>query len=355
MVGPDSRNLDIFCKVIDNYGDAGVSWRLARQLATEYALEVRLFIDEPAALLWLQADVRLGEVWRSGASSAGVVVRAWSDALHASPAACVIEAFGAEPPAPYLARMVESKKAGRPPVWIVLEYLSAEAWVDQVHGLASPHPRLPLVRHFFVPGFSPASGGLLCEGNLLELIGSSPGEPRATPRLFAFTYPEAPVALIARVLEAYVDWAAPLTTLPQSGRALAVIPQTEFDRHLQGYDLLLVRGEDSFVRAQLVGKPLFWHIYPTQDRAHLRKLDAWLEHYTAGMEPETARQYRRLSHAFVSPSAEHDADYWQALRELLPSLQKHARLWQAELLSRQSLAERLMRFVEQRAKQESSL
>jgi hypothetical protein len=51
----------------------------------------------------------------------------------------------------------------RPPVWLNLEYLSAETWVAGCHGLPSPHPRLPLVKHFFFPGFDPRTGGLLRE------------------------------------------------------------------------------------------------------------------------------------------------------------------------------------------------
>ncbi|MCF0254204.1 MAG: elongation factor P maturation arginine rhamnosyltransferase EarP, partial [Duodenibacillus sp.] len=32
---PDSILCDIYCRVIDNYGDAGVAWRLANSLAAE--------------------------------------------------------------------------------------------------------------------------------------------------------------------------------------------------------------------------------------------------------------------------------------------------------------------------------
>ena len=37
---------DIFCRVIDNFGDIGVSWRLARQLVAEHNLDVRLWVDD---------------------------------------------------------------------------------------------------------------------------------------------------------------------------------------------------------------------------------------------------------------------------------------------------------------------
>ena len=44
------RTCDMFCRVIDNYGDAGVSWRLAQMLAKEYNWAVRLIIDDAAVL-----------------------------------------------------------------------------------------------------------------------------------------------------------------------------------------------------------------------------------------------------------------------------------------------------------------
>ena len=80
-------------------------------------------------------------------------------------AAVVIEAFGCGLPDAYVAAHGGS---ARPPLWIVLEYLSAESWVDEHHGLSSPHPRLPLPRYFFFPGFTPATGGLLREADLLS-------------------------------------------------------------------------------------------------------------------------------------------------------------------------------------------
>lgn len=44
---------DIFCSVVDNYGDIGVTWRLARQLAAEQGHAVRLWVDELGAFVRL--------------------------------------------------------------------------------------------------------------------------------------------------------------------------------------------------------------------------------------------------------------------------------------------------------------
>ena len=50
---------DVFCAVVDNYGDIGVCWRLSRQLAAEHGIAVRLWVDDlkPFARLCPAVDV----------------------------------------------------------------------------------------------------------------------------------------------------------------------------------------------------------------------------------------------------------------------------------------------------------
>ncbi|HEX5864326.1 MAG TPA: elongation factor P maturation arginine rhamnosyltransferase EarP, partial [Casimicrobiaceae bacterium] len=159
MSAPSPR-WDVFCAVVDNYGDAGVAWRLARQLAAEHAIAVRLFVDDTRALARIAPEI---DAATSEQCVRGVDVRAWGGAkahLGAGPGDVVVEAFGCGLAAEYLAAMAAR---GRPPVWINLEYLSAESWIEDCHGLASRHATLPLTRYFFFPGFTAKSGGLLRE------------------------------------------------------------------------------------------------------------------------------------------------------------------------------------------------
>jgi uncharacterized repeat protein (TIGR03837 family) len=129
---------DIFCVVVDNYGDAGVCWRLANQLAGEHGWRVRLWIDDPAPLRLLAPDHASGPV----------EVQPWPQARPGNGCAdVVIEAFACELPAPYVEAMTQRPQ---PPVWLNLEYLSAESWVAGCHGLPSPHPRLPLRQAFLL-------------------------------------------------------------------------------------------------------------------------------------------------------------------------------------------------------------
>ena len=130
---------DIFCKVIDNHGDVGVCWRLARALAGG-GDQVRLWIDDDSALAWMAPG-----------GCPGVVVLPWNDnaippeqlAPEVAPDV-LIEAFGCEPAANVVAQFAQARaRDGRKRCWINLEYLSAEAYVERLHGLPSPVLRGP--------------------------------------------------------------------------------------------------------------------------------------------------------------------------------------------------------------------
>ena len=164
---------DIFCSVVDNYGDIGVTWRLARQLAAEHGLDVRLWVDDLAAFVRVcpSADVQLAEQCQQGVS-----VRHWPvDWQPVTPAAVVIEAFACTLPPAYVAALAS---AAQPVLWLNLEYLSAEDWVAGCHGLPSPQGN-GVQKFFFFPGFVEGTGGVLRETNLLARRDSFRQDPTA--------------------------------------------------------------------------------------------------------------------------------------------------------------------------------
>jgi uncharacterized repeat protein (TIGR03837 family) len=155
------RTCDIFCRVIDNFGDIGVCWRLARQLANEYPFSVRLWVDKISALRSIVPQCELVD----GQVLAGVTVRIWQDQVQTNDSAdIVIEAFACHLPDSYIALMKNRTVA---PQWLNLEYLSAETWVDEHHQLVSVHPSTGLKKTFFFPGFTDSTGGLLRESDLI--------------------------------------------------------------------------------------------------------------------------------------------------------------------------------------------
>lgn len=294
---------DIFCRVIDNYGDIGVCWRLARQLAREHGWRPRLWVDD------LRVMARLAPAVDPKAAAQrvdGVDIVHWTrPAPPLEPGDAVIEAFACDPPAEFVQRMGDRI---HPPVWINLEYLSAEDWTESCHALPSPQPG-GLRKFFFFPGFTPATGGLLRERSLLAerdalqadpaartafLRGAGLPEVHAEERLITlFCYPDAPVSVLADVLAsdrtptllAIPPGVAPHLAAPPRGALRVVrtpfLSQPDYDRLLWSADFNFVRGEDSFARAQWAGRPMVWHIYPQAESAHVDKMQAWLRRYPA--------------------------------------------------------------------------
>lgn len=391
------RSWDIFCTVIDNYGDIGVCWRLARQLAQEHGHAVRLWVDDLGSFARLAPELDPGSPCQR---LAGVEVRPWhptepenADAALASfagvePHDVVIEAFACNLPEAFIARM--AARAAKP-VWINLEYLSAEDWVGEHHAMNSPHPRLPLTKYFFFPGFAHNTGGLLRESmlgaqraaflaspaaqaTLWHRLGVRPDAQALKISLFAYENPALP-SLLAQ----WRDGAAPIQCLVPQGLAAQqlaqwfggearsgarfaagnltahVIPfvrQEHYDELLWACDLNFVRGEDSFVRAHWAARPFVWQIYPQDDDAHRVKLDAWLQRFRrTGTDEAAARTLTGFWHAWnADGKTQHASPDWPALRAQLPALSATFDRWQQSLQQLGDLAANLVAFCENRVK-----
>jgi uncharacterized repeat protein (TIGR03837 family) len=346
---------DLFCRVIDNYGDVGVCWRLAADLGAR-GQSVRLWLDDPAPLAWMAPQ-----------GAAGVQVWHWTtDSVLPEPGDVVVEAFGCDPPPGFVARMA---RCARPPLWINLEYLSAEDYVLRCHGLPSPQtgPAHGLIKYFFYPGFFPGTGGLIRERGLIEARRSfdrdawlhahgivlRPGERLAS----LFCYDSAPLMALADSLAGQPPmlWlltpgaarqAAPSLTAgadaPWRCVELPWLNQDDYDRLLWACDLNFVRGEDSFVRAMWAAAPFVWHIYPQRDAAHAAKLQAFLDRYLAGADEALAKPLRALWQAWNGlapwPAPWPAAAAWQAL----------ARRWRDALLTQPDLVTQLLGFVREK-------
>lgn len=344
---------DIFCTVIDNLGDAGVCWRLARQLAAEFEWRVRLWIDDPVPIALLAPD----------RAEQPVEIRQWAGNLAGiAPANVVIEAFACALPPRYIESMATRPK---PPVWLNLEYLSAEDWVPGCHGL--PSPQAGLAKHFFFPGFVTGTGGLIREKHY-----AIPPTPIFDGPLQVSLFCYANTALPA-LLANWRDGALPIvchvadglprhqvaawlgeTFLPgsvaQHGKlrleALPFLPQTGYDARLAACHLNFVRGEDSLIRAQWAERPCVWQAYPQADKAHLVKLAALLNHYCIGLDSKAAS----ATHTFWQAWNGHGdiAATWPAFAAALPTLTAHAPGWAHRIAAHGDLATNLVKFCSTR-------
>lgn len=382
LIAKPRKHWDLFCKLVDNFGDIGVCWRLARDLSEHHEVSVRLWIDCPEAFFRLLPG--LDE--RALPLALGhVQVCEWRDPFPPVEAAdVVIEAFACELPSAYVEAMAARPV---PPVWIELDYLSAEAWVGECHGLGSPHPQSGLQRHFYFPGFEGNTGGLLREPGLFDerdrLCSRAHGRHAFLASLGAdasvrtallvslFSYEN---AAITELLTVWANGIEDVLLLVPEGRALTsvaaffgdpdlqagdwrargrlamrVLPfsdQPTYDRLLWMCDLNFVRGEDSFVRAQWAAKPFVWHIYRQDDGAHMIKLEAFLALHCNGLDDASAAALCAFWRQWNLEQSL--ADAWPRLAESLPALTRHARYWSDALAQQTDLASKLVHFCEKR-------
>lgn len=378
------KTLTIFCKVVDNFGDIGICWRLARQLWQEHGIAVTLWVDDLRSFRRICPEV---EIDADVQQVAGVTVRHWRNqegVFSASDVSdVVIEFFGCDIPPGYIAAMAECSPR---PVWLNLEGLTAEEWVEGCHTLPSPHPRMPLTKHFFFPGFTSKTGGLLHESSLeaqrqefqsnpammaafLAQFGVTPAEMTAS-KVSLFCYPHAPVPAL---FGAWQRAGEPVTCLvpegvaveavraflgeePRAGvarkcgsltvRVLPFLPQPDYDRLLWVCDVNFVRGEDSFVRAQWAGKPFVWHIYPQDDNLHHKKLRAFLQRYCPDIESLVA-----ISLGWNGVTADMEGqcgwdELWHRVRSAFPEMIRQAELWRQKVLANGDLASNLLKFAD---------
>ncbi len=369
------QSVDIFCTVIDNFGDIGVCWRLAKQLQQQYHFSVRLWVDDLTSFAKLEPSLA---THLNSQYCQNIEICYWSkDNFPSSiqPYEVVIEGFACRLPESFLQVMATQTIK---PIWLNLEYLSAETWTLGCHGLVSPHPSLPLKQTFFFPSFDERGGGLLREAHLLALRDDFQQNPHAQFSFWqALGYADAILADYRLSLFAYENNAIPalLTALSQQnkrcflavpeGRSLAnintwinqtlrtgdsvnvgsltvaVLPflsPTQYDQLLWACDVNLVRGEDSFIRAHWAAQPLLWHIYQQEENTHLDKLEAWLNI----SKQFISEDWQNLQRAWVNENT--DVTLWTTLLPLLATTSAEHRFFSASLGQHDDLCDKLVRF-----------
>ncbi|WP_442800669.1 elongation factor P maturation arginine rhamnosyltransferase EarP [Shewanella sp. AS1] len=391
------QHWDIFCTVVDNYGDIGVTWRLAKQLAIEYQIQVNLWVDDLHSFSHILPELNPKQTIQCFYD---VTIKQWNTPLDLDylPGAVLIEAFACQLPDIVLETINSMHRQNRSvPVWLNLEYLSAEDWVDGCHGLLSMQPS-GIKKYFYFPGFTAKTGGVICEKALFKQRDAWQKNPDNRRQLFdrlglqgiddedtvisIFSY-ESPAldalcrhwqdsgshidtnsksgnkihALLpmGRSLNSLKAWLPELDSVKPGDSyrhnklTLHILPMTDqqgFDRLLWSCDFNIVRGEDSFLRAQWAAKPFIWHIYPQEDDYHLIKLRAFIALYCHNLAPDVAASWATLNFAFNQDGTDTIIPAWKQVGIANKSLLEHAKQWSIFALNDADLASRLVQFVE---------
>jgi hypothetical protein len=243
-----NSDITLLCKVVDNYGDIGVAFRLAKALSVllpDGGAGLRLIVDNLAAFAQLSPGV---DVSKPIQEHRGWTVCQWDAAdegrkmFTETPPLVILECFACGRPE-WLDDILfdKSLQALRPkPVQIInLEYLTAEPYADEFHKLQSL-TRSALVRKVnFMPGFTDKTGGLILDGapasaNVALVGGGTPAEGSDAPVLcgdrkkpftvLVFSY-ERDFSTIADALATFGAAGAPLTATGAPSAESATCPR----------------------------------------------------------------------------------------------------------------------------------
>lgn len=377
-MSPGRLSIDLFCRVVDNYGDIGVCWRLARQLVTDQNCAVRLIVDDLEVFHKIEPRLDKNAALQTIET---IIIMHWTEAVllqHFSiPGNAVIEAFGCALPDIVIEKMQDEVPQ---PVWLDLEYLSAEDWVGEYHAIPSLHPATNLQKTLFFPGFSQETGGLFRESGLLaersKFVNAAdlqniwrrehglPEKSLGVYDLSLFCYP---IAAVQKLLADLENSPSPIRVFVPEGIAAAqlgdisqdrgslrlvripFLSQCDYDRLLWTCDLNFVRGEDSWVRALWAAKPFIWQAYPQDDGASELKLRAFLSRYTAGLSPKNAESLADFHAMWNLGGRESKSGLtsWCELLHDLPVFSRHAELWTTKQAGQEDCATKLTRFIRQ--------
>ncbi len=340
-------SIDIFCQVIDNYGDVGVAYRLAREFKRVYPnKKLRFVINQIEELNLIR-------------KSEDIEIILYKDISKIENSAdLIIESFGCEIPKEYMDKALKNAK-----LIINLEYFSAEKWVDDFH-LQESFLGGNLKKYFFIPGLSEKSGGILLDNEFLER--KKKVEANKEYYLEKFEIKEK-YDLIGSVFSYEKNFDSLIEELKKLGKKIILLILSEktqknfikyfdngnnydkikfvklpfftydkYEKLLALCDFNLVRGEDSFVRALLLGKPFLWHIYPQDENIHIKKLESFLEKYCPNN--------KELKQTFINYNINKDdfSYFFKNFKEI----EKYNKDYANYLIKNCNLMEKLINFIE---------
>ena len=160
----DKNDITILCSVVDNYGDIGVSYRLIRHLLEiSPELKVRLVIDNLKSFSLLNPHVDKNLPFQR---VDGFEIYDWKNyqlcykAFTDRPPHIILECFQCGQP-DWLEKILFEDRVCHIVQIIMIDYLSAEPWVDDFHCLKSLTRTALVPKVNFMPGFTSKTGGLL--------------------------------------------------------------------------------------------------------------------------------------------------------------------------------------------------
>lgn len=382
------KTLDIFCEIIDNYGDIGVVYRTAKELQKIFPKsKIRAFLNKLDEFKKINSQVL--DLPSQNIDGIEYITFDYlrDNANELLTAQVIIEAFGCQIPEEYMEIAYDNSE-----LLINLEYLSAEDWIEDFHLQSSPLGRGKLKKVFFMPGFTEKSGGVIADSNYLEriqrvlenkefyekkylsdiedrenkIVGTLFSyEKNFTPLLEDLKKLDKDVVILAmgektqdslkKILKNFSieDFRNSLKYGKIEIRFLNFLNQEEYEELINTVDFNFVRGEDSFIRAVLTGKPYMWHIYCQEEYAHMDKIEGFLDKYRRVIENFSDEDFLLNMEKFFKDynfrkenSLELGKESYLYFFENLAKIEKYNTIFRDFLIQKCNLINKLKDFIE---------
>ncbi|MCF2625149.1 elongation factor P maturation arginine rhamnosyltransferase EarP [Fusobacterium perfoetens] len=318
------NSIDIFCEIIDNFGDIGVVYRISKELKKIFQnVRIRMVLNRLEEFKAINKKVKDADFQEIDGLICVTEKYVKENAETFGTADVFIEAFGCNVPEEYIKRAKENSK-----LWINLEYLSGEKWIEDFHLCESLIDSKTLKKIFYMPGFSEKSGGVIIDSGFLERKEYGKNNREEVLKKY-FPNVDIKDKLIGTVFSYEKNFDNLLEVLKDYKRETFLIlmgektqksfseilqkklrenfgkiikygkitmmyadflSQEEYEEVISAADFNFIRGEDSFVRGILLEKPFMWHIYLQEEKAHMDKIKAFTERFRESVEGLTEKE-----------------------------------------------------------------
>ena len=318
------NSIDIFCEIIDNFGDIGVVYRISKELKKIFQnVRIRMVLNRLEEFKAINKKIKDIDFQEIDGLICVTEKYVKENAETFGTADVFIEAFGCNVPEEYIKRAKENSK-----LWINLEYLSGEKWIEDFHLCESLIDSKTLKKIFYMPGFSEKSGGVIIDSGFLERKEYGKNNREEVLKKY-FPNVDIKDKLIGTVFSYEKNFDNLLEVLKDYERETLLIlmgektqksfseilqkklienfgkivkygkitmmyadflSQEEYEEVISAADFNFTRGEDSFVRGILLEKPFMWHIYLQEEKAHMDKIKAFTERFRESVEGLTEKE-----------------------------------------------------------------
>lgn len=392
-----SMEITVLCKVVDNFGDIGVVFRLCRALSElKKNLEIRLVVSNLDSFAKISKGIDSTKTFQE---FRGWKVFDWNDSalckkeFSKNPPEFILECFQCGRPE-WLEELLFSPQFNLNVQIVNVEYLTAESWADDFHLLKSGTRSAKIKKINFMPGFTKKTGGLILDKNFMRCLSEKKFALNLVKqnldkkilsedfsdsfKILIFSYPKNFDFLASAIKE--FSFLKKIIVFVASGAGadsakislkkfkvdfvcLPFMQQEVWDAFLLLMDFSFVRGEDSFSRCCLFGNPFIWNIYPQEEEFHIVKLNAFLQkikipqiekfsflynrNFKASCCPESLEilEEKKLPSELEKINSEMKTEILSLLKNY-ESLKPEFKKFSNEILKNGNLAENLLNFLE---------